>query len=160
VTRLSEPADLKRSGIVKRTIVACGTSFGMILGLAASTNPYDPAQRFVGGGLLGAGAGAAIGAAAGGRPGAALGPQSAGPRVQLEASPPRPHHDTATIMDTPAITAIPAITVFTVTKDSDGRCRGGRLYHYAAATIPLPNPRLLELPWRRLRPIDFNEPVG
>ena len=46
---------------------------GLIIGLAACTNPYDPAQRAVGGGLLGAGAGAAIGAAAGGGHGAALG---------------------------------------------------------------------------------------
>jgi hypothetical protein len=36
------------------------------LGLGACTNPYDPGQRAVGGGLLGAGAGAAIGAATGG----------------------------------------------------------------------------------------------
>ena len=37
------------------------------------TDPYDPSQRFVGGGLLGAASGAAIGAAAGGGHGAALG---------------------------------------------------------------------------------------
>ena len=37
------------------------------------SNPYDPAQRFVGGGLLGATSGAAIGAAAAGGPGAAMG---------------------------------------------------------------------------------------
>jgi len=42
-------------------------------GLSACTNPYDPGQRAVGGGLLGAGAGAAIGAAAGGGRGAATG---------------------------------------------------------------------------------------
>ena len=58
---------------MNRTTIACVTSLGLILGLSACTNPYDPAQRFVGGGLLGAGAGAAIGAAAGGGPGAALG---------------------------------------------------------------------------------------
>jgi len=57
---------------VRRTIAACAF-LGLILGLSACTNPYDPAQRFVGGGLLGAGTGAAIGAAAGGGPGAALG---------------------------------------------------------------------------------------
>lgn len=43
------------------------------LGLAGCTDPYDPGQRAIGGGLLGAGAGAAIGAAAGGGPGAATG---------------------------------------------------------------------------------------
>ena len=58
---------------MKRTIVACVTSLGPVLGLSACTNPYDPAQRFVGGGLFGAASGAAIGAAAGGGPGAAMG---------------------------------------------------------------------------------------
>ena len=58
---------------MKRPIVGCVTSLGLILGLSACTNPYDPAQRFVGGGLLGAASGAAIGAAAGGGPGAAMG---------------------------------------------------------------------------------------
>jgi len=43
------------------------------LSLAACTDPYDPGQRAVGGGLVGAGAGAAIGAAAGGGRGAATG---------------------------------------------------------------------------------------
>ncbi len=43
------------------------------LGLSACSNPYDPGQRAVGGGLLGAGAGAAIGSLAGGGRGAAIG---------------------------------------------------------------------------------------
>ena len=43
------------------------------LGLSACTNPYDPGQRAVGGGLLGAGTGAAIGGLAGGGRGAAVG---------------------------------------------------------------------------------------
>ena len=58
---------------MKRNIAPWVTALGLILGLSACTNPYDPAQRAVGGGLLGAGAGAAIGAAAGGGHGAALG---------------------------------------------------------------------------------------
>jgi hypothetical protein len=45
----------------------------MILALANCTNPYDPAQRAVGGGLLAAGAGAAVGGAAAGGAGAATG---------------------------------------------------------------------------------------
>src|SRR5207245_10427857 len=65
----SEPG---RSEVVKSRMACCVTALGLILGLSACTNPYDPAQRFVGGGLLGAGAGAAIGAAAGGGPGAAV----------------------------------------------------------------------------------------
>jgi len=43
------------------------------LGAAACTNPYNPAQRAVGGGLLGAAGGAAIGGIAGGGQGAAIG---------------------------------------------------------------------------------------
>ncbi len=46
---------------------------GLLANLSGCANPYDPVERAVGGGLLGAGAGAAIGAAAGGGPGAALG---------------------------------------------------------------------------------------
>ena len=45
----------------------------MLLGLSACTNPYDPVQRAIGGGLIGAGSGAAIGAAAAGGHGAVLG---------------------------------------------------------------------------------------
>ncbi len=43
------------------------------LGLGGCTNPYDPGQRAVGGGLIGAGTGAAIGGLAGGGTGAAIG---------------------------------------------------------------------------------------
>jgi hypothetical protein len=45
----------------------------LLMGLSACTNPYDPVQRTIGGGLIGAGSGAAIGAAAAGGHGAALG---------------------------------------------------------------------------------------
>jgi hypothetical protein len=45
----------------------------LCLSVAACTDPYDPGQRAVGGGLLGAGAGALIGGAAGGGRGAAAG---------------------------------------------------------------------------------------
>ena len=45
----------------------------LLTGLSGCTDPYDPAQRTVGGGLLGAATGAAIGAAVGGGHGAALG---------------------------------------------------------------------------------------
>src|SRR5215472_14445563 len=67
----AKPSD-KEQG-VKRIVATCIAFSGLALALSACTNPYDPGQRFVGGGLLGAGTGAAIGAAAGGGPGAALG---------------------------------------------------------------------------------------
>jgi uncharacterized protein YcfJ len=46
-------------------------ALALALALSACTNPYDPGQRAIGGGLIGAGAGAAIGNAAGGGTGAA-----------------------------------------------------------------------------------------
>jgi len=48
-------------------------ALGIVLGLSACTDPYDPGQRAIGGGLLGAGTGAAIGGLAGGGRGAATG---------------------------------------------------------------------------------------
>ena len=53
-------------------------TLGMAIGLGACTDPYSPGQRAVGGGLLGAGAGAAIGGLAGGGRGAAIGAVSGG----------------------------------------------------------------------------------
>ena len=46
--------------------------------LGGCTDPYSPGQRTVGGGLIGAGAGAAIGGLAGGGPGAAIGALTGG----------------------------------------------------------------------------------
>ena len=48
------------------------------LGLSACTDPYSPGQRAVGGGLLGAGAGAALGGIAGGGRGAGIGALAGG----------------------------------------------------------------------------------
>jgi hypothetical protein len=59
--------------MTKPRAAPCMIAMGLVLGLSACTNPYDPVQRFVGGGLIGAGSGAAIGAAAAGGHGAALG---------------------------------------------------------------------------------------
>jgi hypothetical protein len=63
---------------MKRIIAPGVVAAGLIVALTSCTNPYDPGQRAVGGGLLGAGAGAAIGAAAGGGRGAAIGAASGG----------------------------------------------------------------------------------
>ena len=46
---------------------------GLALGLGACTDPTNPGQRTVGGGLLGGAAGAGIGALAGGGKGALIG---------------------------------------------------------------------------------------
>jgi len=52
----------------------CRTAaLGVALAVSACTNPYDPGQRALGGGLIGAGTGAAIGGAVGGWQGAGIG---------------------------------------------------------------------------------------
>ncbi len=56
----------------KRVFAPAAAAIAM-LSVAACTNPYDPGQRAVGGGLLGAGTGAAIGGIAGGGKGAGIG---------------------------------------------------------------------------------------
>jgi hypothetical protein len=71
---------------------------GLAMGLSACTNPYDPGQRAVGGGLLGAGAGAAIGGIAGGGRGAAIGAVTGGAlgavggAVTTPTPPPQPYY--------------------------------------------------------------------
>ena len=81
--------------MIRRQIIFCVIAIGLILGLSACTNPYDPVQRFVGGGLIGAGSGAAIGAAAAGGHGAALGAAvggAVGAVTGLITTPPPPVH--------------------------------------------------------------------
>jgi hypothetical protein len=51
---------------------------GLALTATACSNPYDPTQRAIGGGLIGAGGGAAIGGLAGGGTGAAIGAVAGG----------------------------------------------------------------------------------
>jgi hypothetical protein len=64
---------LRKEVMMYRLIAPGIVAAALVLGLAGCTIPYDPGQRAVGGGLLGAGAGAAIGGAVGGGHGAALG---------------------------------------------------------------------------------------
>ena len=64
--------------MTKAFVAPGGITLALALSLAACTNHYDPGQRALGGGLIGAGAGAAIGAAAGGGTGAAIGAASGG----------------------------------------------------------------------------------
>ena len=61
--------------MTKAFLTPGGIALALALSLPACTNPYDPGQRAVGGGLIGAGA---IGAAAGGGTGAAIGAASGG----------------------------------------------------------------------------------
>jgi hypothetical protein len=58
---------------MNRFVAPCALAIGLALSLTACTDPYSPGQRAVGGGLLGAGAGAAIGGIAGGGSGAVVG---------------------------------------------------------------------------------------
>jgi hypothetical protein len=64
---------LQNTEMTKPWIIPFVVAIGLVLALSACTNPYDPVQRTIGGGLIGAGSGAAIGAAAAGGHGAALG---------------------------------------------------------------------------------------
>jgi hypothetical protein len=58
---------------MRRILVPCAVAIGLTLSLSACSDPYDPGQRALGGGAIGAGAGAAIGGIAGGGSGALLG---------------------------------------------------------------------------------------
>src|SRR5260370_33892246 len=57
----------------KQSTVASVIGAGLLLATAAFADPYNPAERALGGGLLGAGTGAVIGAIAGGGRGAGIG---------------------------------------------------------------------------------------
>jgi uncharacterized protein YcfJ len=74
----------------------------LVYALAASADPYNPGERALGGGLLGAGTGAVIGAIAGGGHGAGVGAAVGGGLGAIAGaattpSPPRHryHHRTA-----------------------------------------------------------------
>ncbi len=58
---------------MRSVILSGAVAAALTLGLSACTNPYDPGQRAIGGGLIGAGSGALIGGLAAGGPGAAIG---------------------------------------------------------------------------------------
>jgi hypothetical protein len=85
---------------MQRSLAPLAAALGLTLALSACTDPYDPGQRAVGGGLLGAGAGAAIGGLAGGGTGAAAGALIGGAAgaiggVATTPRPPRPAYYSA-----------------------------------------------------------------
>ena len=57
----------------KRSTIASMIGAGLLLTTTAYADPYNPAERAIGGGLVGAGTGAIIGAIAGGGHGAGIG---------------------------------------------------------------------------------------
>src|SRR5712672_1311052 len=57
----------------RQSTVASVIGAGLLLATAAVADPYNPGERALGGGLLGAGTGAVIGAIAGGGKGAGIG---------------------------------------------------------------------------------------
>jgi hypothetical protein len=60
-----------RNGIMRKTIGKLGTvaALTLLLGATACTDPSNPGQRAIGGGVLGAGAGAGVAALTGGNAG-------------------------------------------------------------------------------------------
>lgn len=68
---------------------------GLMLATTAFADPYNPADRAIGGGLLGAGTGAVVGAIAGGGHGAGIGAAvggGVGAIMGAATTPPRPYH--------------------------------------------------------------------
>jgi hypothetical protein len=57
----------------KQSTIVNVISAGLLLTATAHADPYNPAERAIGGGLIGAGSGAVIGAIAGGGRGAGIG---------------------------------------------------------------------------------------
>jgi len=84
---------------MKTFISSCALALGLAMGLSACTDPYDPGQRAIGGGLFGAATGAAIGGIAGGGRGAATGALIGGGVGALGALPRRPATTDTTTTD-------------------------------------------------------------
>jgi len=79
----------------KRATIPGVVGAGLLLATAALADPYNPAERAIGGGLLGAGTGAVIGAIAGGGHGAGVGAAvggGLGAIADAATTPARPRH--------------------------------------------------------------------
>ena len=78
----------------KQSTIASLIGAGLVLTTTAFADPYNPADRALGGGLVGAGTGAVIGAIAGGGRGAGIGAAvggGVGAITGAATTPPRPH---------------------------------------------------------------------
>jgi hypothetical protein len=79
----------------KQSTIASLIGAGLMLATTALADPYNPADRAIGGGLIGAGTGAVIGAIAGGGRGAGIGAAvggGVGAITGAATTPPRPYH--------------------------------------------------------------------
>ena len=78
----------------RQSTVASMIGAGLLLATVASADPYNPGERALGGGLIGAGTGAVIGAIAGGGHGAGIGAAVGGGlgAIAGAASTPSPPH--------------------------------------------------------------------
>jgi hypothetical protein len=79
----------------KQLTIASLIGAGLVLATTTFANPYNPAERALDGGLVGAGTGAIIGAIAGGGRGAGIGAAvggGVGAIAGAATTPPRPQH--------------------------------------------------------------------
>jgi hypothetical protein len=84
-----------RTRMTKQATIASVIGAGLMLATTAFADPYNPADRALGGGLVGAGTGAVIGAIAGGGRGAGIGAAvggGVGAITGAATTPPRPYH--------------------------------------------------------------------
>jgi hypothetical protein len=88
-----------------RPIFHAAAATVLVLGLSACTDPYNPAQRALAGGAIGAGAGAAIGGAAAGWHGAAIGALAGGAVGAVTGAVTTPHPAPAAYRSSPSYSA-------------------------------------------------------
>src|SRR5215831_11983803 len=84
-----------RERMRKQSTVISVIGAGLMFATTAFADPYSPAERAIGGGLVGAGTGAVIGAIAGGGRGAGIGAAvggGVGALAGAATTPPRPNH--------------------------------------------------------------------
>jgi len=93
----------------KQSIAACAIGVGLLFAAPASADPYNPGERALGGGLVGAGTGAVIGAIAGGGRGAGVGAAVGGGLGAVAGAATTPARHTATTITGPIVPIKPDI---------------------------------------------------